>query len=146
MQRFKIAHNDLHHGNILVETLSKPILLSYKMGDFIFEFETNYILYIFDWDRSYCKEVGDNNLNCYCENYNTCNQFNKYNDMFNVLCHLNYRDIPKQENAITNAQNEKIFKIEISQDDVLQLQPNLGRLTRFYEWVKGVNTLSVYSN
>ena len=125
MQKYEIAHNDLHRDNILVETVPHPILLSYKMGDFVFEFETDYILYIFDWDRGYCKEVGDNNLDFFCRNYNQCNLFNKYNDMFTILCYLGYNEIPKQENAIIDAYDEKRVEIEISPDDAITLFPIL---------------------
>lgn len=60
LEEHKIMHNDMHIGNIRLDYLKKPVNLCFTINNVKYQFTTNYILYLYDWDYSYCKEVGDN--------------------------------------------------------------------------------------
>ena len=91
LENYKIMHNDLHIGNILIERLKQPITLSYKIKDRVYKFDTIHLLKIFDWDMSYCETIGINKkidsdiFTCFGLN----NKFTKGLDLFYVLCILN---------------------------------------------------------
>jgi hypothetical protein len=53
LQRHRISHLDFHFSNILVDRLTAPICFQFKVnGRFVTTFKTNYIIKIFDYDRS----------------------------------------------------------------------------------------------
>lgn len=54
----RITHNDLHCGNILIETLPISVNLSFTIGEKTINITTNKILYIFDWDMAVCDKIG----------------------------------------------------------------------------------------
>lgn len=64
LEEHKILHNDLHPDNMRVDKLSAPVNLCFTVNDtrgtIKYQFTTSYILYIYDWDFSYCKEIGTN--------------------------------------------------------------------------------------
>lgn len=62
MEYFEIMHNDMHFGNILVQTLTTPICLTYKCGVNEVTFKTNYIVKFYDWDRGYVTALGNNGI------------------------------------------------------------------------------------
>ena len=75
-----ITHNDLHAGNIFFKTNSShPSGRQHPLG--------NLQTYIYDFDRSYCEILGDNDsLTSYlCSTYNNCNRFDPYFDIYKVL-------------------------------------------------------------
>lgn len=52
-QAFGLAHNDLHTGNIFIEELKEPKVLTFQVGpDKFIKHETKVIVKIFDFDRS----------------------------------------------------------------------------------------------
>ena len=95
MQHFKINHNDLHFTNVLVQSLSKPIKLSFQIGKNQVAFETKYLLKFFDWDRAYVKKLGKNP---YLSNEaevitGSKNFFQANRDFYQFLCNLhNYEN------------------------------------------------------
>lgn len=92
MNRFRLVHNDLHADNILVSKLSRPITLYYKYKQKIFKITTQYVPYIFDWDRAFSDLLGPNKLldKTYCDMVNTCNRFSSKFDLDTLLCLLDY--------------------------------------------------------
>ena len=94
LENLKIMHNDLHKKNILIETLSEPTLLTYKLDKYVFVINTKYIVYIYDWDRGYCEKLNKNPiLNLSCSFYNSCNFFVKNKDLYSFLCKFSF--LPK---------------------------------------------------
>jgi hypothetical protein len=93
MSLFKFSHNDLHLGNLMIKRLDTPQNLSYYFGNDIYITIPNvtYSLFLFDWDRSYVEELGNNlGLNYTCENSDirTCNGYRLVNDFVKFLFHL----------------------------------------------------------
>lgn len=132
LDKHEIMHNDLHKFNILIEKLPNNITMTYKMGDYIFEFQTKHILYIFDWDRGYCRYLGNNSLEPNCKYLNECNNFIKYNDMFRALCYTNYFGIPKPHgNKNVDAQFGSQVKTHMTSEDWIAL--GLAFDTDFYQ-------------
>lgn len=60
LEKHKLLHNDLHTGNIRLERLSNPVNLCFDANGTTYQFNTKYIIYIYDWDLAYCKELGNN--------------------------------------------------------------------------------------
>jgi hypothetical protein len=85
MEKFKIVHNDFHSRNIMIQVLEKPICLSFEG---LISFKTKYIIKIFDWDRSYVQDLGDNPM-LYKSNSITIHQINKFRknqDYYQFIC------------------------------------------------------------
>lgn len=53
MQKIKLQHNDLHDGNILIETLPKRKKILYVVDGTKYTVTTKYLLRIYDWDLAY---------------------------------------------------------------------------------------------
>ena len=92
---FKCAHNDLHTGNIFVNTKSNQELpFSYQSDTTIYSFRQNsFIAAIYDWDRSYTPGLGDNPLitqyyQSLCEQGMNCNEFILKRDTLKFLTYL----------------------------------------------------------
>ncbi len=47
------THYDLHHDNIMISILEKPIIIEYKKDASLYKIKTRYIPYIIDYGRSY---------------------------------------------------------------------------------------------
>lgn len=65
MGMFGIVHNDLHFGNVLIQTLPSKISMQFKIRthtgiEETVRLYTDYVIKFFDWDRGYVKELGDN--------------------------------------------------------------------------------------
>jgi hypothetical protein len=76
------AHNDLHLGNIMCEELEEKRKVTYVVDDEVYTFETKFIPRIFDFDRSYNKQLMKNKFlefsrddeKSYCESFGACNK------------------------------------------------------------------------
>lgn len=107
LQRFRLVHNDLHTGNVLVMQLPVKVRLGFKVNlpsvD-MFSFETRYIPYLFDWDYSYSELLGDNpKLNDRrARDYGITNVFKPTMDIYTLLCYLNQieNDVGKKSGFI----------------------------------------------
>jgi len=88
MENFEIIHNDLHFNNILVQILDKEVPLSFRVKLGEIRFTTKYLIKIFDWDMSYCQEVGLNPklIDGGYAFYNMNNEFRRNFDFINVIC------------------------------------------------------------
>ena len=60
MEKFRIQHNDLHLSNIKIQHLRSKQILYYNINGTIYRLSTNYIVYVYDWDRAYVEALGDN--------------------------------------------------------------------------------------
>ena len=85
MSKFRLNHNDLHEGNILVATLDSPITRLYVVGDKRFLITTRYIPYLFDWDFSYAEPLGDNPKEKTVRK-RRINVFKSRADLYTLLC------------------------------------------------------------
>ena len=57
----KVAHNDLHLGNIFIHTHPEKTVI-YVVNGNIYKFNTKHTLYLYDFDRSYSEKLGKNDL------------------------------------------------------------------------------------
>lgn len=83
----KCVHNDLHPGNILVSQLDDLVDLYYRVDGKIYKITTRYVVYLFDWDRSFSKSLGVNTEleGFYCDTFGTCNTFNPKRDLYTII-------------------------------------------------------------
>lgn len=98
LQANAIVHNDLHDGNILIETLPRAVTLTFKLvqngGIKYFRISTRHIAYIFDFDRAYARELGPNTY----IDINGLGVFAAENrldfsiDLFNVGCRVEFEE------------------------------------------------------
>ena len=100
LEQVRVAHNDLHLDNILIQTLSEPTILTYKISpEKTVSFKTKYVIRFFDWDRAHVDAIGDNPLLDLDWNIelNTINRFEANRDFYQIVCLLKtspqgYRD------------------------------------------------------
>ena len=60
MQYCRLMHNDLHAGNILIQTLPRAERMQYLIDGSRIAFDTQLKLMIFDFDRATCPFLGEN--------------------------------------------------------------------------------------
>jgi len=111
----KIAHNDLHSGNIIVKRLKSPVNIVYIINDEPFIINTYYRVYLFDWDRGYCKRLGDNDsIKFLYKEFSQINTIIDNKDILKLLCHVykHDRDI-KYLKCLTNKRKnmEKLLEL-----------------------------------
>jgi hypothetical protein len=98
MSTEELMHNDLHTGNIMIETLKSNTTLYYNLGKNL-QYEVpnvKYKVYIFDWDFGFCGNkqlIGVHNnkkipLGEFCENNGICDSYDMSFDLFLVLCDM----------------------------------------------------------
>lgn len=89
MQRVELIHNDFHLGNILIEILDSATDVTILNATF----RTRLIPRIFDWDLSYCSQLGDNpKFNDRWADYmHLGNHFRKGSDYYQFICGLSER-------------------------------------------------------
>lgn len=90
MERFKMMHNDLHSGNVLVLKLPSYTIMKFVYNDKEQYIKTRYVPYIFDWDLSYVECLGKNIFleKDHCAEFGVCNSFDPYFDLYTVTCDL----------------------------------------------------------
>ena len=98
MSLCKMTHNDLHLGNIFVEERDDIEKIVYVINNKKYILYTRYKVFIFDFDRSYCQNLGDNIINP------INNVFIDNIDIIEVLCEVsNYIDNSMYKCKIANA-------------------------------------------
>jgi len=92
----KTVHNDLHSNNIVIEELDRPEEIIQFIEDenstpTAYKFTTKYRTVIFDFDRAYAMQLGNNDLlDIYCTDQagHQCNHFIKNRDVVQLFCKL----------------------------------------------------------
>lgn len=89
MHLAKMIHNDLHLGNVWVKQQSARTS-TYAIDDDIYTFRSDCFSMIYDFDRSYAKQLGDNPLlNAFlCNQFSSCNRLKMGMDLLKVHCYL----------------------------------------------------------
>lgn len=87
-----LTHNDNHLGNWLVGSASNPVAtLRYIVSPTeMYSMPGDFCVYLFDWDRSFTDEVGNNGFlsDAMCRSYGECNEHRPARDVFLTLCQL----------------------------------------------------------
>jgi hypothetical protein len=94
--RLGLMHNDLHDGNIFIETLQVPRTTYYRVGQEVFKRTSRFVAYIFDFDQASkhpfpasAVELSNSLLETdLCGRYGVCNKFTPNKDWFKFLYHL----------------------------------------------------------
>lgn len=88
LEKFKIVHNDLHNGNIFIQTLEQPVKYAFVINKKRYLIDTQYIPIIYDWDYSYCEELSYNRRmeQWFCGTKNMCSEFEAGKDLYTLLC------------------------------------------------------------
>lgn len=93
LEQVRVVHNDLHFDNILIQTLTQPVTLTYVISPGLnVSFMTQYVIRFFDWDRSYVSALGENpilNLDWNIE-LNTLNEWVPNRDFYQIVCLLKH--------------------------------------------------------
>ena len=86
MSLSKMVHNDLHTGNIMIRQLKKPKILTYIIEGNKYILKVYYFVHIYDFDRAYVQQLGDNKvLNLY-DVYSQNNEYVDNKDVLKLLC------------------------------------------------------------
>ena len=95
LEGFECAHNDLHGGNIFVNTkppTELPFVYTYTSEGttYMYKLNTDKNASIYDWDRSYCPLLGDNdkNTDIRCNIGMNCNEFIPGRDILKILTYI----------------------------------------------------------
>ena len=86
MSLSKMVHNDLHTGNIMIRPLKKPKTLTYIIEGNKYLLKVYYFVHIYDFDRSYVKQLGDNKLLSLYDIYSQNNEYIDNKDVLKILC------------------------------------------------------------
>ena len=89
MSLLKMTHNDLHDQNIFIIPLNNPELFVVYVDGVQIKFLTNYKVMIYDFDRAYVKQLGNNaslvENNC---KKGQCNKIINNLDIFKISCYF----------------------------------------------------------
>jgi hypothetical protein len=90
MSLSKMIHNDLHAGNIFIQELDTITDFLYNINDIPILIRTKYKVLIFDFDRSYVKKLGENQIlnSEICSNTSQCNEFIENKDIVKIFCYI----------------------------------------------------------
>lgn len=84
----RIMHNDLHFGNIFVETFDQVQTIQYIFPRKL-NFHTKFVVTIFDFDRGATPNIRNKGLdNIYCPLVGQCSDYQPKFDWYTVLSHL----------------------------------------------------------
>jgi hypothetical protein len=85
------VHNDLHYGNIYIEDLKVPKQQIFCINDKYYSITSQYKVYIYDFDRSYSKQLSNNLVLMHTCDALQCNEFYENLDIIKILCYM-FRD------------------------------------------------------
>jgi len=90
MSLSKMTHNDLHAGNIFIQDLDVTTDFLYNINDVPILIRTKYKVLIFDFDRSYVKKLGENQIlsSEICSETSQCNEFIENKDIVKIFCYI----------------------------------------------------------
>ena len=118
----KTTHNDLHSGNIMVRKLKKPTKILYIVNGQKYLLKISYLVYIYDFDRSYSEKIGKNNV------LSIYNEFAQYNEI------INNKDIMKLLCSVYKYTQNKIYLQCLSENE-----KSLKQLIKLFEHDKKCN-------
>lgn len=83
------VHNDLHSGNIYVETLNQQEQSIFCINNKYYSIKSQYKVYIYDFDRSYAKQLPKNQVleSKLCDAFQ-CNEWYDNLDIVKILCYM----------------------------------------------------------
>ena len=86
----KMVHNDLHSGNIFIETYDTEKIITYYINNSPIVIKTKFKALIYDFDRGYCVRLGNNPILIpqYCKIASQCNEFIENKDIVKILCYI----------------------------------------------------------
>ena len=93
LEIIECAHNDLHSGNILIEELKTDNYKYFKYDEGEFVLKSNLEAKIYDWDRSYASQLGDNELltdSWYGKYGSQYNEYTPQRELFKFLIYVIY--------------------------------------------------------
>ena len=85
----RIAHNDLHSGNIFIADLGKEEMFIYRINGVDFVIKSRYFPKLYDFDRAY--KIGNINYineGQFCQTYSQCNQLVEQRDFVKIMCYV----------------------------------------------------------
>jgi len=89
MSLSKMAHNDLHDGNIFIDKLESETEMLYIINDKPKLIKTTFKAYIYDFDRGYAQRLGPNNINQHiCNSHSSCNSIINNRDLIKIICYI----------------------------------------------------------
>lgn len=86
MSLSKMVHNDLHTGNIMIRPLKKPKILTYIIEGNKYILKVYYFVHIYDFDRAYVQQLGDNKVLTLYDVYSQNNEYVDNKDVLKLLC------------------------------------------------------------
>jgi hypothetical protein len=143
--KFKCAHNDLHFGNIFVD--SKPeewVRYTYTDGIDLksFKLKTNYTAAIYDWDRSYSEFIGDNPsiTDKDCKSMMNCNEYIPQRDLMKIITQILLRGMNDSDILIN-----LVFKDDFAKNKYKKLIKDGSRTEALFLYEKGIGTMTDFS-
>lgn len=131
-----VAHNDLHHGNIFVEKSSKSKLEQFKISkdgeELTFGIRSNFRCAIYDWDRGYMKELGNNPImeqdEKLCQHNESCNKYIAEKQVYHFLSPF-YR--LKNSKKFNNIIDCVLFRDKKGKEDFIDAKERIKKLKDF---------------
>ena len=145
-EKIQFSHGDLHDGNIMINTLSEPIHLYYKINRQMYKISTRYLVKIYDFDhatifkstpiRVNSKHISIDKVENIQNLIGITNRFNKNIDKIKLLLHIFSKVMIKD--LLSNFLKE-VFPGLTSEETIyetyirlLPLEPNLTEANRIF--------------
>lgn len=91
--QFDLRHNDIHAGNVFIETLTKPAKMCYVIGKDKYYLNTLFFVKIYDFDLStIVGRTQNTRIDQFCKKYGACNVKNPKYDAYYILSELELHD------------------------------------------------------
>ena len=143
MGYYRLMHNDLHSGNILVVKYQQPVARIYTIEGRNYMVKTRYVPYIFDWDFAYCKKFGDNpkieELE-ECRKLNICNRYHDKFDLYTLFCSLGFKNIGR----IYDTDATRIKEENIPIENIEPYIPNIRKFKPIFSLKRGKSIKEQY--
>lgn len=85
----RLAHNDLHSGNIFIKDLGKEEMFLYRINGVDWVIKSRYLPKLYDFDRSYKKGyINKLNEGYFCDVASNCNAIVEQRDFIKIMCYV----------------------------------------------------------
>ena len=110
METLRLSHNDLHTGNILIQTLAQPVTLTYRIYGTVYQVTTRFIAYVYDWDFAVCDELGQNLkvTQQWCREQCVAMEFRSKYDLFFLACSMGFKTDLGALFAVRDVRSEEV--------------------------------------